>query len=93
MKGSGLLIKGKSSAAVEYKVAAIKKAFCNEGFLLQIDHLLCFLLILVLEFLNTAGSIHKQLLASEKRVRSRTNFDLYNRVFLAIFPFDGFFSL
>ena len=49
-----------------------------------------FLLVFVLELLHTAGGVHKHFLASEKRMRSRTNFDFDHGVFLSIRPFHRF---
>lgn len=46
-------------------------------------------LVLPVELLNPTGGVHKQFLASVKRVRCRTNLDLDQRVFVAVFPFDG----
>ena len=51
------------------KKAENKKAFVAEGFFpLSKKKLLCFLLILVFEFLHAACCIHEQLLTGKERV-------------------------
>ena len=44
---------------------------------------------LLVELVDTAGCIHKLHLTGEERVRGIRNFQLYQRVFVAIFPNDG----
>ena len=55
---------------------------------------LSFLLVLVLEFLNTTCCINKQLLACKEWMRCRANLDLDHRILLAIFfPLDSLFRV
>jgi hypothetical protein len=44
------------------------------------------------EFIHTATGIQQFLLAGIERVRSRRNVDFQQRVFLAVFPLDGFLA-
>lgn len=54
--------------------------------------LVCLFLILPIEFLYPTRSINKQFFTGVEGVRSRGHLDLDQRVFVAIFPFDGIFG-
>lgn len=53
--------------------------------------LLLFLFVTPLELVDTTSSIHQHVLAGIERVRSIRDLQLYQRVLITIFPFDGFF--
>ena len=47
------------------------------------------LLVLAVELINTAGGIDEFHLTGVERVRSAGDFELHERVFVAVFPLDG----
>ena len=47
------------------------------------------LLVLVVELINATGSVNEFHLTSVERVRSAGDFELHERVFVAVFPLDG----
>ncbi len=54
--------------------------------------LLCFFGVFLLEFIDTTRRIHQHILAGKERVRRIGNFQLYQRVFVTVFPLYGFFG-
>lgn len=53
-------------------------------------HLQNLFFISLIKLLNAAGRINKYFFARIKGVRSRAHLDFYQRIGLAVFPFDGF---
>ncbi len=65
----------------------------KNGKVMREPTLVCFLGVFFLELVDTTRCIYQHVLTRKERVRHIGNFQLHQGVLVAIFPFQGFFSV